>query len=277
VRALYDGKSVPDAHSAVRQAWASSMAGVMVQQAASGEGNWACSVCYAAWEGKLELHSHAEQSGSYRFPLVNAKKAYLSPRQAVVLVSQYAAAYIGSQPYTCVWNEGYAESETESGLPDRAVRATDGKLYAMDLKTTAMFIAAPWQRSFEHSQQVAMQLDILEATLGEHVEGFILDAVNVKQTPAANSFVRYGPLVYSDALRAELREHRQRLAERANVLAELPGAALKAPSACVRYNELCPYFDLCQSDPADREALVQIGLQRGKLEEREWDAKHRDE
>ena len=124
---------------------------------------------------------------------------------------------------------------------------------------------------------MAMQLDVLEATLGEGVEGFILDAINVRAVATGGTnLVRYGPLVYSDALRRELRQHRERLAVRANELQDAPQTALKAPSACVRYNDLCPYFDLCHADPEDREALVQIGLERGKLEEKEWNPKTRD-
>src|SRR5438093_8773808 len=62
----------------------------------------------------------------------------------------------------------YAESATECALPDCAVRSTaDGLLYAMDLKTTGLYITPDWQRQFEHSQQAAMQLDVLEAVLKE--------------------------------------------------------------------------------------------------------------
>ena len=293
VRALYDGKSVAEAQSMVLDAWESSMAGIIVARVMDGTGVWSCTRCGTGWEGKRDAPHWCKFMGATStklpLPLADAKKTWLRPVQATAIVTAYAGAYLGAnavndgepivgstQPYECVWNEGYAESATECALPDRAVRAkADGKLYAMDLKTTGMYITSSWQRSFEHSQQVAMQLDVLEATLGERVEGFILDAVNVRSSLGTN-LVRYGPIVYSDALRAELREQRQRLATRANGLQDAPETALKAPGACVRYNALCPYFDFCHADPADREALVQIAVERGRMERRAWVPSARD-
>lgn len=284
VRALYDGKTLDESRTAILDAWKNSMAGQLVAGVMSGEGAWSCADCGEGWEGKRDKTHWCKGMSStivnpIVLPIFDAKKSWLRPAQATAILTAYAGAYIGTQPYDCVWNEGYAESATESCLPDRAVRSkADGKLYAMDLKTTGMYISSNWERSFEHSQQVAMQLDILEAELGERVEGFILDAINVK-APAASgtNLVRYGPLVYSDALRAELREHRQRLHTRANELHHDPTTALKAPGACVRYNDLCPYFELCHADPEDREALVQIKMGRGQLESREWNPRTRDE
>lgn len=290
VRALYDGKSVVEAQAMLLEAWRSSTAGLGMAGAMGATGVWGCADCGVGWEG--ERSAHPRRLGTiapsvYRpatacdnastLPVLDAKKAgYLKPAQATALLAGYAVAYLGTQPYECVWNEGYGESATESALPDRAVRDVAGKLWAMDLKTTAMYISSTWERSFEHSQQVAIQLDVLEAELGEHVEGFVLDAVQVRAGVSAQSFVRYGPVGYSDALRAELREQRAKLAVRANELAKLPQAALKTPSACVRYNSLCPYFDLCRVDPVDREPLVQIALQRGRMEEIAWDPRIRD-
>lgn len=296
VRALYDGKSLDDARQMLLDAWKNSMAGRLMAGVMGGNGTWSCAHCGHGWQGDRDApHLGCTQGwgkSHCTLPIFDAKKSWLIPKQATAILTAYYGAYLGGnsvsdtgepivgskQPYTCVWNEGYAESATESGLPDRAMRSTaDGKLYAMDLKTTGMYISSSWERSFEHSQQVAMQLDILEAELGERVEGFILDAINVR-APAASgtNLVRYGPLVYSDALRAELRQHRQRLHTRANELASAPETALKAPGACVRYNDLCPYFDLCHADPEDREAFVQIKRERGQLEEREWNPKTRD-
>jgi hypothetical protein len=303
VKALYDGKSVRDAGRVVRETWAQSTAPQVMVGTLGGDGVWGCALCGVGWSGKRDLHGHpalptilypstiCPDGIVYQLPVLDEKKSHLRPKQACDLVEQYATTYLGAQsvrggmpfvgskqPYECIWNEGYAESETECALPDRAVRDGQGKLWAMDLKTTGAYITSAWERSFEHNQQVAMQLDVLEHTLGERVEGFILDAVNVRPaSDSSKSFVRYGPLTYSDVLRAELREHRKRLKVRADQLAELPGAALKAPGACVRYNELCSYFDLCHADPADREPLVQIALTRGKMEIRAWEPKHRDD
>lgn len=297
VRALYDGKTLDDARQMLLDAWKNSMAGRLMAGVMGGEGVWSCASCGQGWEGRRDkahwCKSHPSGSDLGRvLPIFDVKKSWLRPLQATDILTAYYGAYLGgnsvsdtgepivgsSQPYDCIWNEGYAESATESGLPDRAVRSrADGKLYAMDLKTTGMYISSSWERSFEHSQQVAMQLDILEAELGERVEGFILDAINVRAAAASGTnLVRYGPLVYSDALRAELRRHRERLHARANELASAPETALKAPGACVRYNDLCSYFELCHADPEDREALVQIAVGRGKLESREWNPKTRD-
>ncbi|MCI0349090.1 MAG: PD-(D/E)XK nuclease family protein [Acidobacteriales bacterium] len=292
VRALYAGEkllsaeeNVLQARGAIRRAWASSTAHVMMQNMMRKEGTWGCEACGVLWSHGHEVPHHVKcpalnkaSRESWVLAVLDEKKQQLTAHHASVLVHKYNELYIGKQPYECVWNEGYAESATECALPDRAVRASDGKLYAMDLKTTGMYVSATWQRSFEHSQQVAMQLDTLEAELGERVEGFVLDAVHVPRTTSVlnTDFVRYGPLVYTDALRAELRAQRGQLAERANALAKLPEAALKTPSACVRYSSLCDFFDLCQADPADREMLVQIKLDRRELEVQAWDPKHRD-
>lgn len=197
----------------------------------------------------------------------------------------YAAQWFAEgKPKGCdvVWNEGYAESALESAIPDRCVRwHVDGKLYAMDLKTTSLFISAAWQRHFEHNQQVAIQLDVLEAVLGERVEGFVLDALylpkykGVYKLPGAHDFARHGPIVYSEALREELRAQRARKRETLRTLRMFPELAEKRTESCMRYNRLCPYFALCHADPEDREALVQIQLGKGELEEGAWEPKNR--
>jgi len=222
--------------------------------------------------------------------LLDPKKAHLSLWRARAIVHKYAEQWLGNiltdagEPvlvkpmFDVVWNEGYAESATECALPDRAVRSrADGRLYAMDLKTTSLYLSKEWQRSFEHNQQVAIQLDTLEATLKERVVGFWLDAIHIGRTgaPKVDDFTRYGPLTYSDALRDELRAQRAVRARRIAHLRAQPADALKSPSACVRYNALCPYFDVCRADPADREALVQIALQRGTLKEETWEPRTR--
>ena len=151
----------------------------------------------------------------------------------------------------------------------------------MDLKTTGMYVTADWQRSFEHSQQVAIQLDVLEATLGEPLAGFWLDAIHIRRdgAPKPDDFSRYGPVAYSAELRAELREHRRRKAARAFDLRQYvnmyPEMVTKSPSACVRFNRLCPYFDVCHLDPKDREAKIAIALEKGELKEEIWNPKER--
>lgn len=205
--------------------------------------------------------------------LAGGKKAHLTVELALQYVWLYHQEWMQPERmFTCVWNEGYAESETECGFPDRCVRSlNDGLLYACDLKTTGMYPTAAWMRSFEHSQQVAMQLDILEATLKQPIAGFWLDAMHIgKGRPVAAHLMRHGPMVYSAALRAELRAQRALKAQRANDLQQYPQAALKSPSACVRYNSLCPYFDICQADVDRRDTLVQIALERGTLREDRW-------
>src|SRR5437899_340428 len=201
VRALYDGHSVAEAHEVMRKQWEDGVG-------TGGAGN---------------------------------AKPHLTLDRAHAIVHKYADQWMGAERmFDCVWNEGYAESETECALPDRCVRShADGQLYAMDLKTTGLYLTPDWQRQFEHSQQAAMQLDVLEATLSEPLAGFWLDAVHIRRSglPAADDFVRYGPLRYSAALRAELREQRTRKALRANDLrrfaTQYPEMPAKSTGACV--------------------------------------------
>jgi hypothetical protein len=205
----------------------------------------------------------------------DAKRPWLSLATAQKLVAGYQQEWLGDEAYAnpmfeVLWNEGYAESSTESGIPDRAVRARDGKVYAMDLKTRG-YLTDAWQRSFHHSMQAAMQIDILESVLNEKVAGFWLDAVQVgKGAITSLNFRRYGPIEYSKALRDELREQRATKRARWHMLTNANELAQKNLTSCVRFNSLCPFFDICSADPADRETLVQIALDRGKFVKREW-------
>jgi len=118
--------------------------------------------------------------------------------------------------------------------------------------------------------------------LGEPLAGFWLDAIHVRRdgVPRKDDFSRYGPLAYGTELRAELREQRFWKAARAHDLQEYaqryPELARKSPGACVRYNTLCPYFDLCKAAPQERPALVQIALAKGTLKEHVWKPSQRD-
>lgn len=209
--------------------------------------------------------------------VLDATKPHLSLFKANAIVAAYNEEWHPSpddtqRAFDCVWNEGYAESATECGLPDRAVRSrADGLLYAMDLKTTGMALSREWMRSFEHSQQAAMQLDLLEAEFKEPLAGFWLDAIRVPRVALRHEdFARHGPLAYSPALRAELREQRAWNAQRANDLRLYPQAAKKSPGACLRYSRLCNYYDVCRADPEDRETLVQLRLDKGEWKEERW-------
>lgn len=197
--------------------------------------------------------------------------------RALRYLELYQEQWLKAPMFDVVWNEGYAESAEECALPDRAVRSRfDGLLYAMDLKSTGMYITPAWQRHFEHNQQVAMQLDILEYTLKEPLAGFWLDAIYVgKAAPSSKDLMRYGPIAYSAELRSELREQRARKRVRAQVLQLYPQQAEKRTESCVRYTQLCPYFDLCRAEPQDREALIQLKLQRGALVEQAWEPRLR--
>jgi PD-(D/E)XK nuclease superfamily protein len=207
------------------------------------------------------------------------KRPWLSLHTAKQLVEGYAEEWLrGEQMFEVLWNEGYAESETESGIPDRAVRARDGKVYAMDLKTRG-YLTDAWQRSFHHSMQAAMQIDILESVLKEPVAGFWLDAIQVgKGAISSLNFRRYGPIEYSPALRKELRDQRTikrrrwaALVHGQNHINEMDAAEpVKNLTSCMRFNSLCPFFDICSADPADRETLVQIKLDKGEYVRREW-------
>lgn len=312
VRALYGGLSVREAHARMRAGWTKGVEPTMMANALSTDAPKVCSLC-GGWGGggpvspasglpaiaRTPRQAHQLPcscvNGGDHLPVLDPKKPHLSLWRARAIVREYAVQWLNyrsdipeadadaiapltSPLYDVVWNEGYAESATECALPDRCVRMrSDGLLAAQDTKTTSMFVSAAWQRSFEHNQQVAIQLDTLEATLGERVAGFWLDAIHIGRTgaPKAEDFTRYGPVMYSTALRDELRAQRVRQAQRITHLRERSQDALKSPSACVRYNSLCPYFDLCHADPADREALVQIALQRGALKEEAWEPRKR--
>jgi PD-(D/E)XK nuclease superfamily protein len=220
---------------------------------------------------------------------LDAKRPWLCLPTALKLVEGYAAEWMTDSSikpgnanseinclrepmFKVLWNEGYAESDTESGIPDRAVRARDGKVYAMDLKTRG-YLTDAWQRSFHHSMQAAMQIDILESVLKEPVAGFWLDAIQVgKGAITSLNFRRYGPIEYSKALRDELRGQRIYKRKRWQYLTSKDDGfpPIKNLTSCMRFNSLCPFFDICSADPADRETLVQIKLDKGEYVRREW-------
>jgi PD-(D/E)XK nuclease superfamily protein len=203
--------------------------------------------------------------------VLDSKRPWLSLPTALKLVEGYAAEWLqGEQMFEVLWNEGYAESDTESGIPDRAVRARDGKVYAMDLKTRG-YLTDAWQRSFHHSMQAAMQIDILETVLKEPVAGFWLDAIQVgKGAISSLNYRRYGPIEYSKALRDELRQQRAIKTARWHELEKGHASPIKNLTSCMRFNSLCSFFDICSADPADRETLVQIAKDKGQLVERAW-------
>lgn len=300
VRALYDQATVAQAQHKMREAWSVGVEAEMVVNALKGEGiPKHCVVC-GGWSAPLSIKPKpftqsvtktctCRGAGDFVVTL-DPGKLHLSLWRANKIVEEYAVQWLGGTTgigpfipanpvmFDCVWNEGYAESATECGLPDRAVRSrADGLLYAMDLKTTGLFITPSWMQSFEHSQQAAMQLDILEATLGEPFAGFWLDAIHIARSgaPKSDDFRRYGPLTYSPGMRLELRGGRDRKAARLAYLAEKPEEALKEPNSCLRYNRLCDYFGLCHAELEDREALVQVKLQKGELKEEKWDPRER--
>lgn len=312
VKALYDGRTLTDAIVEMLRHWhdGPTLKARATAAALGAEGeDWRCPTClYRIGSGKtigaptcpnctgvamVGMHPRPDLVMPM-FLLVDVKKPWLGAHEAQRWLTLYEAAYIrvrslfGSPspdvpgPFKVIWNEGYAESATESGLPDRAVETSDGQVWAMDLKTTGMWLGATGQtsamfRSYEHSMQAAMQIDLLEAELQRPVAGFWLDVINVKPKglPTLDGLRRYGPLTYSKALRDELRGQRLRKAARIQRLQEHPEEAEKRLGACVRYNALCAYFDLCHADPAERTALVQIKLDRGELTEEAWEPKTR--
>jgi len=271
VRALYDAQGLPAAFAYMEDMWREGMEAHFAESTLRNTLVTICASCGGSQCGPL-CHE------SSQVPVLDHTRPWYSLWRARGLVMLYEAQWLKGVPmFEVVWNEGYAESATECALPDRCVRSlADGQLYAMDLKTTGMYVTREWQRSFEHSRQVAIQLDVLEHTLKERVAGFWLDTVHVSRSvPKAQDFSRYGPLLYSDALRAELRQQRVWKAARANDLAYAPQSALKNEDACVRYNHLCPYFDVCHADPIEREAFVQIRLAKGTWKEEVWQPKLR--
>ena len=233
----------------------------------------------AAFFGQM-VHLGVQQLSAGKLPELpewESVDSRYTKQRALTLLLLYQQQWLEKPLFEIVWNEGYAESAEECAIPDRAVRSkVDGLLYAMDLKTTGLYISGAWQRHFEHNQQVAIQLDVLESVLGERIAGFWLDAIHISKTmPKASDLLRAGPMPYSESLRAELRAQRARKRMRIAALREHPEGAERRTESCMRYTELCPYFDLCKAEPADREALIQLRVERGVLKEEAWEPRLR--
>lgn len=308
VRALYEGLSLTDAIVTMLHHWhdgpvlrARAAAAVL---GAPGE-SWRCPTCMHSVPSGPQVGSpscpNCTAAGGPTpgltmpmFLLVDAKKPWLGAHEAQRWLALYYNTYLRQgreldrpvvpAAFKVIWNEGYAESATESGLPDRAVETQDGLVWAMDLKTTGMWLGADTKgqtpglfRHYEHNMQAAMQIDLLEDVLQRPVAGFWLDVINVKAKglPSYDGLRRYGPLPYAKGLREELRAQRTRKAQRIQRLLEHPEEAEKRLGACIRYNSLCPYFDLCRTEPAERETLVRIKLDRGDYTEEAWEPKTR--
>ena len=82
---------------------------------------------------------------------------------------------------------------------------------------------------------------------------------------------------YGVELRAQMREIRHRQLERADVIARGLASPRMNPSACFRYNRLCPFFDACKgAEPGLREGIIQSRLATGQWVEKAWDFTKRD-
>lgn len=290
VQVLYNERPLEEAQATMRAAWGQGWEATLVALGLHQELVQSCVECGGVgkggtpWSGPKPLPTCQCSGPTETVPLLDADKPQFSLARAKAVVRAYETQWRASQwrtdpraMFRVAWNEAYAESATESAIPDRCVRSTtDGLLYAMDLKTTSMYLSASWMQSFQHSQQAAIQLDVLEHTLEEPIAGFWLDAIGLGRTISGPDFRREGPFTYSAALRAELRKLRAALWRRAQDLIAYPEAARKNLGACVRYNALCPFFAICTKDPLDRADTIAVGLEKGIWREREWNPKRRD-
>src|SRR5512143_3573160 len=237
------------------------------------------------------------------------KKAHLNLAYAQAVVELYGETYglapcqseqrkdaqdAGvAQPFDLVLNERYLEWPERSlcGIVDRVVRSKqDGQLYVMDLKTTGLYLSVAWFEQWRHSLQAAIYLDLVEEEMRKRlptllelvkpvplVAGFWVDAIHLDRRgyPKRDDFMRVGPFPYSPALRAELRERVEDLTETAKWLENKPEKVGKNPRSCFRFGSLCPFFNLCTLDPADRADAVQLALAAGDYEVRRWEPKER--
>jgi hypothetical protein len=168
-------------------------------------------------------------------------------------------------------------SEQHGGIVD-AIEDVGGELAVDDLKTSAMAVSASAMSAYDHNEQLAGYLDRAEEFVGRPVAHAWVEFWFVsfrKEGPKAEDFKRYGPIYYSESLKAELRALRHRrieLAERLRTGRQAPEAN---PFACVRYNRLCTFFSACKADLDVREAVIASRLAAGEWVEKAWDFQHR--
>lgn len=223
--------------------------------------------------------AHATERG------YGAANADDSDFRTVGLALDYVDGYMRAWPrpwgFQVLWNEGFIAGAEFNGIPDRAVkRDLDGLIYPFDLKTTSLWIGAAWQDQWQHSQQAAMQIELIEQKLAQPVAGFWMDAVYVssrKGGPKRDDFVRCGPFTYSAAKRAELLAQVVRDSVRANELLAGAPPLMTGPrnGACLAYGKRCQFARFCNLDPSDRADAYNLARATGELVEQPWEPENR--
>ena len=171
-----------------------------------------------------------------------------------------------------------SEAEQHGGRID-AIEEIGGEIAVDDLKTSsgAMSIAA--LEAFDHNEQIAGYLDRAEELVDRPVAHAWIEHWFIsyrKGGPEPGDFKRHGPVYYSSELRAELREHRRWMIERAETLRRGLRASRKNPFACKRFNSACLFLPVCKADLAVREGIIQSRLATGQWVEKAWDFTKRD-
>lgn len=208
------------------------------------------------------------------------KKEFRTLEYAIMLVGAYASQrFPADLPFVVEQNEQYLRFGDEDAIVDRIVRAkSDGLLYTMETKTTGLWMSPAWYDQWEHSAQLAQQIDIAEGALGIEIAGAFVDAIYVSSRgfPEVDDFSIYGPIKYSPELRAELRAERDFRKTRATELHNHPDFPVKNPRNCFRFNKMCPFTKYCKAQPEDRTSKIELDLAVGVLRERRWDPSTRD-
>ena len=170
-------------------------------------------------------------------------------------------------------------TEAYGGVLDALIEV-NGELCIDDLKTTGLGPSEAFARQYEMSAQVSGYIDLAEEELQRSVSSAWVETWVIPRAKApdwSKCFKRYGPIYYSPELRAQMREIRHRQLERADVIARGLASPRMNPSACFRYNRLCPFFDACKgAEPGLREGIIQSRLATGQWVEKAWDFTKRD-
>lgn len=156
----------------------------------------------------------------------------------------------------------------------------DGTAYVPDLKTTGGALSPAWVQQWLLSEQLAGYLDLIEPTLAPGTPLVaVIDAIRLPKPlkSGAQPAPEFGwyEFPFRRGLRNELRWVRdQKVARAAQLMAGT--TALKNTSACLMYNQLCPYFALCSAPPEQREDIQERLLGAGELVVKPWDFQARD-
>ena len=165
-------------------------------------------------------------------------------------------------------------TEAYGGVLDALIEI-NGELAVDDLKTTGLGPSDAFAKQYEFSAQIAGYLDLGEEATGKSLNQAWIETWFIPRAKApdwSKCFKRFGPIYYEAGTRAVLRELRHKQLERADVIARGLASPRMNPSACFRYNRLCPFFDACKAaEPGLREGIIASRLATGQWVEKAWD------